>query len=265
MAMLTTESKDGTTIAYDSVGSGPPVILVAGALCARLAWSGPQLAELLAPRFQVINYDRRGRGDSGDNQPYSVQREIEDIEALVDQVGGRAGLYGHSSGASLALEAARSLGAAKVDKLAMYEAPYDDDADAQEAWKHYLDQLATTLAAGRPGDAAALFMRFVGTPEGQVEGMRRGPGWPVMEALAPTLTYDHAGVIGPDRAVPTERAAQVTVPTLVMFGGASGRPFMEATARRLAEVMPHAELRVVEGQTHAVEVGALAPVLLEFF
>lgn len=264
MAMLTAKSKDGTTIAYDSVGSGPPVILVAGALCARLFWSGPQLAELLAPRFQVINYDRRGRGDSGDNQPYSVQREIEDIEALIDQVGGRAGLYGHSSGASLALEAARSLGASKVVKLAMYEAPYDDAEDAREPWKGYLEQLATTLAADRPGDAVALFMRSLGTPEDQIEGMRRAPSWPALEALGPSLTYDHAGVMGPDRSVPVERASQVAVPTLIMVGGA-GAPFMHATAHRLAEVMPKAELRVIEGQTHAVDVGVLAPVLMQFF
>src|SRR5438477_7803064 len=119
-------SKDGTHIAYDTQGEGPAVILVAGALCARLSWSGPQLAKLLAPHFTVYNYDRRGRGDSGDTRPYAVAREIEDIEALIDEAGGSACLYGHSSGAALAMEAALSLGN-KVKKLAMYEAPYNDD------------------------------------------------------------------------------------------------------------------------------------------
>jgi pimeloyl-ACP methyl ester carboxylesterase len=261
--MHTATSKDGTTIAYDSQGSGATVILVAGALSARLSWSGPQLAELLAPRYLVLNYDRRGRGDSGDTQPYSVEREIDDIEALIEQAGAPAGLYGHSSGASLALEAARRLGG-KVSKLAMYEAPYDDADDDRDAWRHYLQQLAALLGADRRGDAVALFMRFVGTPETEIEGMRRGPFWSSLEALAPTLAYDHAGVLGPDRSVPADRASQVTVPTLVMNGGA-GAPFMDETARKLSQVMPRAEHRVLEGQTHALAAGAVAPILVEFF
>src|SRR5207302_8711613 len=133
-------SKDGTRIAYDKIGHGPAVILVAGALCSRSFWSGPELAKLLAPGFTVYNYDRRGRGDSGDTKPYAVAREIEDIEALIDDAGGIACLYGHSSGGALALEAAIRLGG-KVKKLAMYEAPYNDDPEAQRAWGEYIRQL----------------------------------------------------------------------------------------------------------------------------
>src|SRR5207237_8644101 len=132
----TVTSKDGTNIAYDKHGEGPAVILVAGALCARLSWSGPQLSKLLAPHFTVYNYDRRGRGDSGDTKPYAVEREIEDIEALIDEAGGYAFLYGHSSGGCLALEAAVKL-SDKVKTLAMYEVPHKDAATAQQAWGTY--------------------------------------------------------------------------------------------------------------------------------
>jgi pimeloyl-ACP methyl ester carboxylesterase len=228
----TVTSKDGTTIAYDSAGSGPTVILIAGALCSRLSWSGPELSRLLAPHFTVYNYDRRGRGDSADIQPYSVEREIEDIEALIDEAGGVACLYGHSSGAALAMETAVRLGD-KVKKLAMYEAPFNNDAEAQRAWTQYIAKLTELLAANRRGDAVALFMKYVGTPADQVEGLRQAPVWPMFEAIAPTLAYDHAAVLGKDASVPSERAARVGIPTLVMNGDASF-PFMYDAARRSA-------------------------------
>jgi pimeloyl-ACP methyl ester carboxylesterase len=256
-------SQDGTRIAYDNIGDGPAVILVAGAMCSRSFWSGPELAKLLAPRFTVYNYDRRGRGDSGDTRPYAVAREIEDIEALIDEAGGSAYLYGHSSGAALALEAALRLGK-KVKKLAMYEAPYNDDAEAQQAWKEYLKQLTETLAADRRGDAVALFMQYVGTPADQIEAMRHAPAWPLFEAIAPTLAYDHAAILGEDRSVPTDRAANVDVPTLVMNGGAS-YAFMYDTAQALSKAIPNAQLRTLESQTHDVDPDVLAPVLVEFF
>src|SRR3954452_13937951 len=148
----TVASEDGTSIAYDRRGEGAAVILVAGALCARLSWSGPHLAQLLAPQFAVYNYDRRGRGDSGDTQPYAVAREIEDIDALIAAAGGSACLFGHSSGAALALEAAAALGE-RVRKLALYDAPYHEDLEGRPAWNAYLGQLAEMLAAGRGGDA----------------------------------------------------------------------------------------------------------------
>src|SRR5438876_214838 len=239
----TVTSKDGTRIAYDKIGHGPAVILVAGALCSRSFWSGPELAKLLAPRFTVYNYDRRGRGESGDTKPYAVVREIEDIEALIDEAGGSAYLYGHSSGAALALEAALRLGT-KVKKLAMYEVPYNDDAQAQRAWKEYIKQLTELLAADRRGDAVALFMKYVGTPDEQIEGMRHSPAWPMLEAIAPTLAYDHAAILGEDASVPTERAAMITTPTLVMNGGASP-PFMYDTAQALGKAIPNAQVRTL--------------------
>jgi pimeloyl-ACP methyl ester carboxylesterase len=261
--MRTVVSKDGTRIAYDKQGDGPAVVLVAGALCARLTWSGPQLSKLLAPHFTVYNYDRRGRGNSGDTAPYAVQREIEDIEALIDEAGGTACLYGHSSGAALALEVAVKRGHI-VRKLAMYEAPYNDAPESRRAWGQYLTELTGTLAANRRGDAIALFLKYVGIAADRIDGIRRAPTWPVLEALAPTLAYDHTALLGNDAAIPAGRAATVAVPALVMSGGAS-YPFMRETARTLSQAIPRAQLRTLHGQTHDVDVGVLAPVLTEFF
>jgi pimeloyl-ACP methyl ester carboxylesterase len=255
-------SKDGTTIAFDQSGQGPAIILIDGALCYRAFGPMGPLAALLAPHFTVISYDRRGRGESGDKKPYAVEREVEDIEALINQAGGSAFLFGTSSGGCLALEAAIRLGN-KVKGLAIWEAPYNSDPADRPAWKGYWRQLNELLAAGRRGDAAALFMNFVGTPADQIEGMRQAPMWPMFEAVAPTLAYDATAMGGDDRSVPIERAARVTRPTLVMNGTVI--PFMLDTAKALAKAMPHAQHRTLEGQSHDVNLEVLAPVLVEFF
>src|SRR5216683_3332617 len=179
-------SDAGTAIAYERQGDGPALIGVDGALTARRSESKVELVELLSPRLRVYVYDRRGRGDSGDIAPYAVEREIEDIAAVIGEAGGSAALYGHSSGACLALEAALALGSVQVTKLAMYEAPYDDDPAAREGWERYLAEMTVALADGRPGDAAALFMTFVGTPADQLESVRQAPFWPGIEAVAAT-------------------------------------------------------------------------------
>ncbi|HSB02356.1 MAG TPA: alpha/beta hydrolase [Anaerolineales bacterium] len=254
-------SHDGTVIAYDKRGEGPAVILVDGALCYRSFGPMAHLAELLAPRFTVYNYDRRGRGDSRDTQPYTLEREVEDIEALIKEAGGSALVFGTSSGGALALEATLKLGN-KIKKLAIYEAPYNSEKAAQQEWKEYRKQLAELLAADRRGDAAALFMKLVDTPADQIEGMRQMPMWPMFEAVAPTLAYD-AAALGEDRSVPTKRAAKVTVPALVINGTAL--PFMLDTAQALANAIPHAQHCTLEGQTHDVNLEVLAPVLVEFF
>ena len=254
-------SKDGTPIAFDQSGQGPALILVAGALTTRAAWI--PLAARLESHFSVFAYDRRGRGESGDTAPYAVEREIEDLDALITEAGGSAFVFGHSSGAALGLEAAVQLGE-KVKKLAMYEAPYNDESEAKRAWEVYIQQVTELLAADRRGDAIALWMTFIGTPADQVEAMRHSPIWPTFEALAPTLAYDHTALLGKDWSVPIDRAAQVLVPTLVMNGGAS-YPFMYETARTLSQAMPHAQLRTLEGQDHGPADDVLAPVLEEFF
>ncbi len=260
--MKTVTSADGTAIAYEQQGAGPAVILVDGALCARGAKA--DLAAALEPDFTVFRYDRRGRGDSGDTLPYAVQREIEDLTAVIGAAGGAACLYGHSSGCALVMDTVLQADAAGAAKIALYEAPWNDDPAAEGPWKAYLDDLAAALAAGRRGDAVARFMAHVGMPAGQIAGMRQSPFFPALEAIAPTLAYDHAGLMGADPAVPAGQAARVTVPALVMYGGASF-PFMRETAQTLGMAMPQARLRAVEGQTHDVNASVLAPILAEFF
>src|ERR1700677_1901567 len=261
--MSTLSSPDRTAIAYDKEGEGPALILVDGALTVHASGSGSELARLLAPHFTVYGFDRRGRGESGDTVPYAGDREIDDIEALIDRAGGSAFLYGHSSGGPLAMRAAISLGS-KVSKIAMYEPPYNNDPGAQESWSQYLRQLRQALAEGRRGDAVALFMLFVGTPAEQVDGMRRAPFWAGMEAVAPTLAYDHAAILGEPWSVPNGLAARVPVPALVMAGDAS-LPFMPDAARALSQAIPQGQLRTLGGQTHEVIPAVLAPVLVEFF
>ncbi len=256
-------SRDGTTIAYDRQGMGPALILVDGALTVHSSGGKSELARLLGQQLTVYGYDRRGRGESGDTLPYAIDREIDDIEALIDHAGGPAFLYGHSSGGPLAMRAAIRLGS-MVSKIAMYEAPYNNDPDAQESWRQYLRQLARALAEDRRGDAVALFMRFAGTPAEEIDGMRRAPFWPGMESIAPTLAYDHAEILGELWSVPAELAARVSVPALVMSGDA-GLAFMPEAARALSQAIPLGQLRILEGQTHAVDPAVLAPVLAEFF
>jgi pimeloyl-ACP methyl ester carboxylesterase len=207
--MQTVTSKDGTKIAYDKTGQGPTVILVSGALQYRAFGQGmAQLADLLAPHFTVIHYDRRGRGDSSDTLPYAVDREIEDIEALIDANGGTAFLYGISSGAALAMQAAVKLGSGKVKKLAMYEAPYNDEETARAGWVQYRQDIDALLAQNRKGDTVIRFMMLVGMPAEHAEGIRQIPEWPLFESIGHTLAYD-AATTGDEAAVPAATAANV--------------------------------------------------------
>jgi pimeloyl-ACP methyl ester carboxylesterase len=251
-------SRDGTPIAYDRLGDGAPVILVSGGSTDRSA--NAPLAALLAHQFAVLNYDRRGRGPSGDTPPYSVEREIEDIDAVIREAGGSAFLYGTSSGGALALEAAaRGLG---IIKLAVWEPPYILDgyprppADTAAVF----DRL---VAEGRRGDAVEYFMaRVVGLPPEFVAQARSAPWWATQEALAHTLAYD-ATIMG-DYSLPAERLAMVRVPTMVIDGGASF-DWMHETAQSIVDLLPRGERRTLEGQSHNVAPEALAPVLIEFF
>jgi pimeloyl-ACP methyl ester carboxylesterase len=256
----TVTSKDGTKIAYDKVGNGPVVVLVLGALNSRK--SGAKLAKLLASRFTVISYDRRGRGESTDTAPYAPQREVEDVKALIEEIGEPVFLYGHSSGAALAIEAANKLNK-QVRKLAIYEAPYALDSDANKAAKEYNSLLKKLLASGRNGDAVALFVRSVGVSDKQVQAMKRMTMWRGLEKLAPTLAYD-SDTLGEGHSLPTALLAGITTPTLVMHGG-SGTPAMRDTAQAIHEAIPKAQLRTLAGQTHGVSPKALAPILTEFF
>ncbi|MFI2434876.1 alpha/beta fold hydrolase [Streptomyces sp. NPDC018693] len=254
-----TLSRDGTSIAYARSGRGPAVILVSGAMS-----TGGTLAPLaarLADGFETVVYDRRGRGGSGDTPPYDVRREVEDLAALVEVVGGEAALFGVSSGGALVLQAlAEGL---PVRRAAVYETPYADFSPAgAEERAAYTRNLTEALAEGRRGDAVELFLRLTGMAEEVIRGARQSPMWPGMESVAPSLAYDDR-VMG-DSLVPRERLASVTVPVLALAGGASPDWMREAT-RAVAEALPEGTYRVLEGQTHMVDPDVVAPVLREFF
>jgi pimeloyl-ACP methyl ester carboxylesterase len=260
--MRTVHSKDGTAIAYERTGEGPPLLYVGGALNDR--GSGAPLAARLADRFTVYTYDRRGRGDSGDTRPYSVDREVEDLAALIGESGDSAFVYAISSGGALALEAAaRGL---PVSALAVYEVPYAADEAQQARAREYAARLGEALEAGRRGDALELFLTMVGMPAAVIGQMRGAPMWPALKALAPSLAHDSAVMGDGDRggAMPAERLAAVTVPTAVLAGGASP-PWMREVARRIADALPDGSYRTLEGQTHDVAPEALAPELEEHF
>jgi pimeloyl-ACP methyl ester carboxylesterase len=256
-------SKDGTTIAFDRSGEGPSIILVGGALADRSA--AAELAARLAPRLTVIAFDRRGRGDSGDTAPYAVDREVEDIEALLLAVGGQAFVLGHSSGAVLALESARAH-PERITKLALYEPPFIVDDSRPLLPADYVTHLADLVSEGRRGDAVEFFLATaVGVPAEVVAGMRDQPFWSSLEATAHTLPYD--GTIMGDTMggtpAPLRRWATVRVPTLVMDGGASP-DWQRHAVRALAQVLPNARHRTLEGQDHGPDSEVLAPALVEF-
>jgi pimeloyl-ACP methyl ester carboxylesterase len=259
-------SKDGTTIAYEQHGSGPPIILIPGALCDRATGPNKALAKRLAEDFTVIVYDRRGRGESGDTQPYGVEREVEDIEALIDVAGGSAQLYGISSGGALALDAAARL-PDKVTQVAVYEIPCVVDDSGPAVPDACLDRLDELLAAERRGAAVKLFMRdIVRVPSILVAAMPLFPGWSKNKAHAHTLAYEMAIMRDTQRGepVPSDRWPSVTVPTLVASGGKSPA-WMRRAANDLVDVLPNARHQTLEGQRHYVRASALAPVLTEFF
>ena len=256
----TVTSSDGTRIAYDRMGSGPAVILVAGALGSRATGFNSELAALLAEKMTVYNYDRRGRNESGDTPPYSVTREVEDLDAIIDEAGGTACVYGISSGAALALESAVRL-SGRIEKLALYEAPYGSPSwgSGSDSYDQKVERL---LVRGQFDDALDLFMTVAGTPPDMIKNMHDAPIWPVFEGLAPTLSYDAACMNG--GVVPSQRAALVEAKTLALNGGSSP-DCMRTTARAICRLVPNADYKELPGQTHNVDPKVLAPVLLEFF
>jgi pimeloyl-ACP methyl ester carboxylesterase len=259
--MLTTTSADGTTIAADRTGDGPALVLVAPALATRTAFA--PLADLLAPHFTVYAYDRRGRGDSGDTPPYAADREIDDLIAVIGAAGGRANVFGHSSGAVLALDAAaRDVG---VARLALYEPPFIVDGEPMPA--DFAERLAGLVAADRPGDALALWMRStVGMSDEAVAQARTQPWWAALEAVAHTTPYD-ATITAPymtGRPLPAQRWSKVTMPTLVLDGEVSPS-FMREGARALAGILPDATSHTFPGEGHGAPPEMVAPVLTAFF
>ena len=256
-------SKDRTKIAYDKTGQGPALILVAGAFQGRMAMSA--YAESLSRNFTVYNYDRRGRGESGDTQPYAIKREIEDIDALIQEAGRSAFVFGGSSGGVLTLDAA--VHGSLITKLAVYEPPFVVDDSRDPVAEDMVEQLKELIASGRRGDAAELFMTKGSLmPAEMVAGMRTQPFWSEVEAVAHTLVYDAMIMDGTMRGapLPTERWSAVTIPTLVIYGG-EGPAWSRNAAESLVALLPHAEGKALQGQFHTLTPDALTPVLEEFF
>jgi pimeloyl-ACP methyl ester carboxylesterase len=252
------KSADGTAIAYDRSGAGPAIIFVVGAFNDRGRCA--PFAELLAPGFTVITYDRRARGDSGDTAPYAVQREIEDLDALIGEVGGAAAVLGFSSGGVLAVRAAQ--GGSAITKLALYEPPYGADGRPRAA-ADLPARLAELVAAGRGGDAVALFQtEAVGLPAEMVSQLRESPYWPTLVAYAQSLVYD--ATITADPMPTAAELAQVTVPALAI-SGAETWPFLTQAAAAIADALPAGRHLVVPGgKTHDLVAEVVAPVLAEF-
>ena len=253
-------SQDGTPIVYDVSGSGPPLVVVNGALGYRSFSYARALAAELAKGFTVVNYDRRGRGDSGDTKPYAVQREVEDLAALAGEVGEAPFVFGLSSGGALALEAAAS--GVRMRKLAVYEPPYMIGNPKGRPPPDYEERMTRLIAEDRRDDAVKFFMRTVGVPGLVVAVMPLFPFWKGLRAVAHTLPYDAAVMAGFD--LPRERFAGIGVPTLAATGQKSP-PMLQIAAAAVAQVVPGARQRTLPGQNHGVKPSAIAPVLKEFF
>jgi pimeloyl-ACP methyl ester carboxylesterase len=254
----TLTAPDGTTIAYQVTGTGPALVLVVGAFCDRT--STADLTALLADDHTVYEYDRRGRGASGDTGPYAPQREVEDLTALIAATGGTPYVYGHSSGGIIALEAAAA--GAPMRALVVYEPPWTAEDDGSGGSDELLAEVRGLVDAGDRDGAAAAFARATGAPAEVVEMMRRGPGWPRMVELAPTLVHDLT--LGNGGRVPVERLGRVAVPTVALAGGVSP-PWAARAAGAVAAAVPGARQSVVPGQHHGIPGAAVAPVLRELF
>jgi pimeloyl-ACP methyl ester carboxylesterase len=254
-------SKDGTPIAYEKLGSGTPLILVDGALCSRSFGPMPKFASLLSENFTVVMYDRRGRGESADSMPYSPEREVEDIEALVNEAGGSAYIFGISSGAALALRAAeKKIG---ITKLALYEPPFVYDKTNDPPPLNHESKLKELLAAGNRSGAVKYFMTgMVGMPSIASFVMQLMPMWKKLKAVAHTLPYD-AAVMG-DFSVPIARIASVTIPTFIAGGGKSSETLRHAV-HLVADALPNGTLKIMESENHNVAASVLVPVLTDFF
>lgn len=256
-------SKDGTPIAVDRYGSGPALILVDGAMCSRSFGPMPALAKELASHFTVFHYDRRGRGDSGDGFAFELQREIDDLDAVIQLAGGQVMVFGISSGAALAAEAARQLRG--IRKLALYEAPYVIDNTHEPLPPTFISDMKALVAANRRSDAVKKFMRYVGTPAIVTLVMPLLPFWKKLTKIAHTLPND-LEIIAPHhqaKPFPDGKWSAVTAPTLVMAGGKSPA-YMQNSMRAWAKVLPNSVHQTLAGQTHMVKQGVLAPALVNF-
>lgn len=260
-----TVSADGTVIAFTAWGEGEPLIMIDGATAyPAVNPKNEQVGRLLSDKFRTYAYDRRGRGESTDTAPYAIEHEIEDLAALIEVAGAPATVFGWSSGAVLALDAAAA--GLPITRLALFEPPFVVDDSRPPLPPDYVERLDAAVAAGRPGDAAELFLTAaVGLPPEAVEGVKQSGFWPTMEAVAPTIAYDGRimGTTMSGAPLPRDRWAAVSVPTLVMYGKGTF-PFIVSGARALADLLPTATLLPVEGEQHDVPDDVLAAALRDF-
>lgn len=262
--MATAISGDGTAIAYETTGTGPAVVLVDGALSYRSSGPSRPLAQQLASAYAVTCYDRRGRGESGDTAPHAVEREVDDLAAVLEAVGGSAYVYGISSGGALVLEAAaRGL---PITRAAVYEIPLFVAGGRDWDAAGYVRELERFVASGNRSKAVKHFMRAVQVPAPVVALMPLLPMWPRLKRVAHTLPYDHAllGDTASGHDTPVPRWALSDTPTLIMGGGKSPG-WMQRAQTVIAEALPAAEHRTIPGQTHLLEAEAVAAVLREEF
>ena len=258
-------SADGTEIAYEVHGSGPALVLVDGALCHRAMGPARGLAKELADSFTVYAYDRRGRGDSGPGAlPYAAAREVEDLLALINEAGGTAHVLGVSSGAALALEAARQ--GAPIDRLAAYEVPFILDDTRAGNDPELPRRLQELVDDGRRGDAVRLFMRTVGVPAPFVVLMRFMPAWKQLTAAAHTLPYDFAFVIEHQQGSPLPAGYyQGVAPETLVIAGGKSPAYMRNAQAAVADAVPAGRVETLAGQTHMVKAKAVAPAVARFF
>jgi alpha-beta hydrolase superfamily lysophospholipase len=259
-------SADGTRIAYETVGSGPPVVIVSGAFGTRT--DARELAGALSGRVTAAGYDRRGRGDSGDSgdtQPYSPARELDDLRAVIDALGGSAFVYGHSSGGALSLDAVAA--GLPIAKLAVYEPPFTVDDSRPPYSDGFVETLRGMVEAGRRGDAVAEFWRTgLLMPEPEIETARQAPFWPQFESLAHTLIYDYE-VLGDrisGRPLPSAWADSIAIPILIFEGGDSPATLRNVVTS-LEAILPNATKRTLAGQGHGAPADVLAPILEAFY
>jgi pimeloyl-ACP methyl ester carboxylesterase len=256
--MERTTSRDGTVLAYERRGNGPALVIVGGAFNDRRTWT--DLAEALAPSFTAVTYDRRGRGDSSDTKPYAVEREIEDLDAVIEVVGGEAFVHSHSSGAALALRAVAA--GAPVPALCVFEPPYRTSG-APPAPPRYVETLIELTRDGPSDEAVVYFMTVaVGLGPQAVDQARTQPRWPGLVAMSPTLVYD--GIVMGDQSVPTELLGSVRTPTLAACSNGSA-PWLQAAARAVAGALSGSRLVELEGEFHRVPPDTMAAALGDFF
>ncbi len=258
-------SADGTRIAYERTGQGPTLLVVEGALCHRAMGAFDELAPILKDRFTVVGYDRRGRGQSeAGTSPYEVQREVEDLVAVLERVDAAASVFGMSSGAALSLEAARQ--GALLARLAVYEPPFILDSSHPADDPGFTDRLRDLVARGRRTRAVQAFLRLLGVPAPVVLVMPLLPVWKKLTASADTLPHDFEIVSPYRRGLPLGDGhyAGITVPTLLIAGGKSPQ-YMQQAPVHIAAQIHDATTAILPGQTHEVDAAVIAPVLARHF